>query len=177
MTRGEQLCALPGVATAENVANRAEQNVEAKGRRTTANEELVEPFPAGVAQPASTANLPEPCQSGAHREDFFGGGPVEFVEFRSRDWPRTDERHLAANHVDELWKLVERMTAAEARKSAGDARIMRCFDRLCFDVGAPHGAEFEHEQGPAEPSDSGVANQRRAAGDQQDGDRDGEDQR
>ena len=60
----------------------------------------------GVSQVAATADLP---QSGDARLDVKAGqrGAIDAVGLLGRQWPRTNQRHLAANDIDQLRQFVE----------------------------------------------------------------------
>src|SRR5260221_8334501 len=58
---------------------------------------------------------------------------------------RSYDRHLAAQHVQELRKLVDAGTAQKAADT-GDTRVVAAGELLCINIGfrMMHGAEFHH---------------------------------
>jgi hypothetical protein len=84
---------------------------------------------------------------------------------------RPDDAHIASQHVEEVRQLVER-EAAQEPPDAGDAWVLGRHRGADADrVGAPpHGAQLEHLEDHAVPSDPTLAVEHRPAGGELDGD-------
>src|ERR1035438_7257407 len=106
--------------------------MEVQAGGDTADQQQVKPPPCGVAQPASTADLPQTRQSRPYRKDFVRRRPIVILVLRERDGARPDQRHLPAGNVIQLRKFVERMAPAEGGEAtfhAGVGGAFRGWDR------------------------------------------------
>ena len=95
---------------------------------------------------------------------------VVAVDFARQGRPRPDKRHVAAEHIPELWQLVERHASEEA-PGARDAGVFGDLERRPVDLRVlpelleallsidGHRSELQHLEAPAMQSDSGLAEQ------------------
>src|SRR6266571_7774630 len=105
----------------ENCGDRSQQNLQVEARRPVIDVIEVELHPAIEVNRVAAADLPETRQSRFHRK-APAMPPVIRRDFLRNGWPRSDETHVALEHVPELRDLVERELAQPAA-DAGDARI------------------------------------------------------
>ena len=75
--------------------------------------EVVQSLELVEAQLASAGDLPQPGHARPDLESTLRG-PVDRVRFGRDERPRADERHVAAQHIEKLWHLVEARLAQEA---------------------------------------------------------------
>src|SRR5581483_2801916 len=134
-----------------------------------------------------TGDLPQPRHPG--QDEVALAVPVlELHEIAQRQRPRPDERHLAAQHVQHLRQLVDRVAPQHAA-DRGDARVVldlekrprRLVRRLerglplgCVDV---HRPELEHAELALAEADAAVAVEDRPGRVELDGERDHEPER
>src|SRR5687768_14100840 len=85
-------------------------------------------------------HLRQASDPGQHGETHAGCVKVDCLSLEDR--PRTDDRHLAAQYVDQLWKLVE-VGPAQHAADPGHARVVRL--RPCRTwCAVAHGPELKH---------------------------------
>src|SRR3954453_2949013 len=130
----------------------------------------------------ATADLPQTGQARLHQQSSSRFAVVPPIGDRQR--ARTDQRHLTAQHVDQLGQLVERC-APQPAPQPGDPRIDGHLEQLparvpvqLVETGpqrlgvAAHRAELPHRELPPTPPGPGLPEDRRPGAGEPDGKRD-----
>ena len=111
---------LEGAAAREDGRDGLEQDREVQPDRPALEIQEVEPHEVVEVELGAAGDLPQAGDARQHEVALLV--PVlELLEVALRQRPRPDERHLPAQHVDELRELVERV----APQHAPDARLAR----------------------------------------------------
>src|ERR1700721_2865314 len=80
-------------------------------------------------------------------------------------WPRSDDRHLAAQHIEELWQFIERRLPQE-RSDTGNPRVVprTLHQPAAFRCTVMHRAELPHLETDIVEADAALSEQHRAGG-------------
>src|SRR5687768_5400443 len=102
----------------------------------------VEPDHVIEVRAASTGHLPQAGDTGLGHEHTSIVPSFELLDFVRKWWARPDERHVSAQDVQELWKLVQTgLSQHPAHK--GHARIVDDFEKTAVPRGASRSARLD----------------------------------
>src|SRR5204863_8633839 len=120
--------ALPRPPTEQHHRHGAEQDAQVEPERPVVNVLKIQFHPALKALDlVSPAHLPQARESRLHGETAALRRCLKLLYFVNRQWSRSDETHLATQHIPKLRKLIERGLAQETA-SWSDARIPLDFE-------------------------------------------------